>query len=185
MDESPKAVTAPIRVAVIGYGYWGPNLVRNFSGLDDCVVTAVCDLDEVARATAGRFYPAVRIVGDVEELLASDDVDAVAIATPVSSHFPLAQQVIRSGRHVLIEKPMTTTSQQARELISLSEDAGVVLMVDHTFLYTGAVRKMRAWSGTWPRTTCRSWLISSTSVPQRCRRSATGTSDRDARRWRP
>ena len=143
MDEPVRTVTAPIRVAVIGYGYWGPNLVRNFSGLDDCIVTAVCDLDESARATAGRFYPAVRVVGDVEDLLASDDVDAVAIATPVSSHFPLAQRVIQSGRHVLIEKPMTTTSQEARELISLAEDAGVVLMVDHTFLYTGAVRKIR------------------------------------------
>ena len=144
MNEPPKAATTPIRVAVIGYGYWGPNLVRNFSGLDDCVVTAVCDLDEAARATAGRFYPAVRIVGDVGELLDADDVDAVAIATPVSSHFSLAQQVIQSGRHVLIEKPMTTTSQEARELIALAEDAGVVLMVDHTFLYTGAVRKMRS-----------------------------------------
>ena len=144
MDEPVRTVTAPIRVAVIGYGYWGPNLVRNFSGLDDCIVTAVCDLDESARATAGRFYPAVRVVGDVEDLLASDDVDAVAIATPVSSHFPLAQRVIQSGRHVLIEKPMTTTSQEARELISLAEDAGGVLMGDHTFLYTGAGRKMRA-----------------------------------------
>ncbi len=144
MDEPVRTVTAPIRVAVIGYGYWGPNLVRNFSGLEDCIVTAVCDLDESARATAGRFYPAVRVVGDVEDLLASDDVDAVAIATPVSSHFPLAQRMIQSGRHVLIEKPMTTTSQEARELISLAEDAGVVLMVDHTFLYTGAVRKIRA-----------------------------------------
>ncbi|MFP6768431.1 MAG: Gfo/Idh/MocA family oxidoreductase, partial [Planctomycetaceae bacterium] len=130
----------PIRVAVIGYGYWGPNLVRNFSGLDGCAVTAVCDLDAEVLTAVARRYPSVRTTDDATVLLGGDDIDAVAIATPVSTHHRLARQVIESGRHVLIEKPMTSTAEEARELIAMAEAAGVVLMVDHTFLYTGAVR---------------------------------------------
>ncbi|MBQ18650.1 MAG: oxidoreductase [Planctomycetaceae bacterium] len=133
----------PIRVAVIGYGYWGPNLVRNFSGLDGCAVTAVCDLDAEVLEAVARRYPSVRTTDDATALLRGDDIDAVAIATPVSTHHRLARQVIESGRHVLIEKPMTSTAEEARDLIAMAEAAGVVLMVDHTFLYTGAVRKIR------------------------------------------
>ena len=142
--ETPAGSTGDtIRVAVIGYGYWGPNLVRNFSGLDGCQVTAVCDLDSESLARASRLYPAIRVTESIDELLAGGDIDAVAIATPVASHFELARRAIESGRHVLIEKPMTSTADESRQLIDLAAKAGVVLMVDHTFLYTGAVRKIR------------------------------------------
>ncbi len=133
----------PIRIAVVGYGYWGPNLVRNFSGLPGCRVTAVCDLDAELLSDALRLYPGIRVTDSVEDMLSGGDIDAVAIATPVASHFELARRVIESGRHVLIEKPMTSTADESRRLIELAETAGVVLMVDHTFLYTGAVRKIR------------------------------------------
>ena len=132
-----------IRIAVVGYGYWGPNLVRNFSSLPGCRVTGICDRYVARLQEASRLYPSVRVTGDLDELLAADDVDGVAIATPVSSHFELASRVISSGRHVLIEKPMTSTVEEAASLIELAADHGVVLMVDHTFLYTGAVRKIR------------------------------------------
>ena len=143
-SEMPDSPTSdPIRIAVIGYGYWGPNLVRNFSGLEGCQVTAVCDLNPELLAAASRLYPAIRVTDSVEELLAGREIDAVSIATPVATHFELARRVIESGRHVLIEKPMTSTSEESRQLIDLAASAGVVLMVDHTFLYTGAVRKIR------------------------------------------
>ncbi|MDC0175542.1 Gfo/Idh/MocA family oxidoreductase [Planctomycetaceae bacterium] len=147
MANSPAPPGHPagetIRVAVVGYGYWGPNLVRNFSGLDGCEVTVVCDPDPESLERASRLYPAIRLTASVDELLAGEDIDAVAIATPVSSHFELARRVIESGRHVLIEKPMTSTAEESRQLIDLADAADVVLMVDHTFLYTGAVRKIR------------------------------------------
>jgi len=142
-DISGGPAVETIRVAVIGYGYWGPNLVRNFSGLDGCEVTAVCDRDPDSLARASRLYPTIRVTDSAEELLSGAGIDAVAIATPVSSHFELARRVIESGRHVLIEKPMTSTADEARQLIEMADAAGVVLMVDHTFLYTGAVRKIR------------------------------------------
>lgn len=142
-DPSGNPAGETIRVAVIGYGYWGPNLVRNFGGLDGCEVTVVCDRDPAALARASQLYPAIRVTDSVDDLLSDEDIDAVAIATPVSSHFELARRVIESGRHVLIEKPMTSTAEQSRQLIDLADAADVVLMVDHTFLYTGAVRKIR------------------------------------------
>ena len=132
-----------VRVGVIGYGYWGPNLVRNFVEAPNTKVTAVADMRNDRLATVQRRYPGVQITNDYRELLTSPDVDAVAISTPVSTHFPLALEALQAGKHVLVEKPITTTSEQAMRLIDEAERRKLVLMVDHTFVYTGAVRKIR------------------------------------------
>ena len=133
-----------INIGVIGYGYWGPNLVRNFSGAADAQVRAVSDLNEQRLGLVKKRHPSVEVTTDFQTLLASPDIDAVAIATPVSSHFKLALQALRAGKHVFIEKPLTETAEQAEQLIAEAEKRGLVLHVDHTFIYTGAVRKMRA-----------------------------------------
>ena len=133
-----------INIGVIGYGYWGPNLVRNFSGAADAQVRAVADLNEQRLGLVKKRHPSVEVTTDFQTLLASPDIDAVAIATPVSSHFNLALQALRAGKHVFIEKPLTETAEQAEQLIAEADKRGLVLHVDHTFIYTGAVRKMRA-----------------------------------------
>ena len=132
-----------IRVGIVGYGYWGPNLVRNFSDAPNTVVTAVSDMSQDRLSVVARRYPGVQTTTRVEELLDNPAVDAVAIATPVSTHFDLGMMALRAGKHVLIEKPMTTTSEQGIALIDEAERRNLVLMVDHTFVYTGAVRKIR------------------------------------------
>jgi predicted dehydrogenase len=132
-----------VRVAVVGYGYWGPNLVRNFAEAPGTELAAVCDVDPGRLARAGARYPGVATVTDDRELLADPKIDAVAIATPVGTHFDLALRALQAGKHVLVEKPLTATSQQARKLIAEAAQRGRVLMVDHTFVYTGAVRKIR------------------------------------------
>ena len=131
-----------IGIGVIGYGYWGPNLVRNFmaSDLTDVRIIADSSADRLARAKA--LYPGVRTATSAGEVMDSPDVDAVAIATPVDTHFDLAMQALRSGKHVLVEKPIASTSDQARRLIDEADARGLTLLVDHTFIYTGAVRKM-------------------------------------------
>jgi predicted dehydrogenase len=132
-----------IKVGVIGYGYWGPNLVRNFSELGDSTVSMVCDLlpDRLAKARA--YYPAIRTTSNDQELIEDPNVDAVAIATTVSTHFDLALRALRAGKHVLVEKPLTSSSEQAAQLIEEAKRLKRVLMVDHTFVYTGAVAKIR------------------------------------------
>jgi predicted dehydrogenase len=132
-----------IRIAVIGYGYWGPNLVRNFMQTDGVAVVAVCDRSDDRRAAVERVYPAVRTYADVDEVLAAGDVDAVAIATPVSTHFDLAMRALAAGKHVLVEKPMTSTVAEGETLVAEAAERGLTLMVDHTFVYTSAVRKIR------------------------------------------
>ncbi len=132
-----------IRIGVIGYGYWGPNLVRNFSEAPDTAVAAVSDLRPDRLALAARRSPGVRVTCNAGELLADPAIDAIAISTPVSTHFDLALAALRAGKHVLVEKPLTTTSEQAAQLIDEAERRRLVLMVDHTFVYTGAVRKIR------------------------------------------
>jgi predicted dehydrogenase len=132
-----------INVGVIGYGYWGPNLVRNFASLDESTVAMVADRDAAKLKTLSKLFPAVQATQDANALITSADVDAVAIATPVSSHYELAKAALLSGKHVLVEKPITATSEQAAELIALASDNSLVLMVDHTFIYTGAIRKIR------------------------------------------
>ncbi len=134
-----------IRVGVIGYGYWGPNLVRNFfDSPNKFEVVAVSDkLPERLDLIKAR-YPSVRVATDPEQLIRDPGIDAIAIATPVSTHFDLANRAMRAGKHVLVEKPMTNTVAEAEELVELARSRNLTLMVDHTFVYTGAVRKMRA-----------------------------------------
>ena len=132
-----------IRIGIVGYGYWGPNLVRNFADCGGAVVTAVCDTREERLAQVRRRYPAVTVTTSAAELCASPDVDAVVIATPVDRHFELGMAALAAGEHVLLEKPMASTSDEASRLIDEAAARRQVLMVDHTFVYTGAVRKMR------------------------------------------
>jgi predicted dehydrogenase len=132
-----------IRVGVIGYGYWGPNLVRNFMGAQGSGVVAVCDLREERLSPLRKIYPTLRIFNNPDELIQDREVEAVVIATPVSSHFELAMAALRAGKHVLVEKPLASNSDQARKLIDEAGARKLVLMVDHTFVYTEAVRKIR------------------------------------------
>jgi predicted dehydrogenase len=132
-----------IRIGVIGFGYWGPNIVRNFQGLRDCRVVAVCDKDPGALRRAMDAYPSLKHMDDPSQLLESAEIDAVAVITPVWTHFDLAKKALQNGKHVFIEKPFTSNSAQAEELIELAEKKHLKIMVDHTFLFTGAVRKIR------------------------------------------
>jgi predicted dehydrogenase len=133
-----------IRVAVVGLGYWGPNLVRNLYELPGIELAAVCDLREDALAAIGRRYPTVRLVTDYGEVLADDSIDAVAIATPVSSHHGLAAAALRAGKHVFIEKPFAASSAEARSLIDLAASRDLVVMPGHTFLYSPPVMMIRS-----------------------------------------
>jgi predicted dehydrogenase len=132
-----------IRVGVIGYGYWGPNVVRNLRGLEGCQLSAVCDENPAALKRVKQAHPDVAVTTLSSELLESPAIDAIAVVTPVSSHFKLAKAALENGKHVFIEKPFTSTTQQAEELIELAERKNLKIMVDHTFLFTGAVRKIR------------------------------------------
>jgi predicted dehydrogenase len=131
------------RVGVIGYGYWGPNIVRNLQGLETARAEMVCDKCPAALARARKAYPNIRTVSDPSEILRSPEIDAVAVITPVWTHYELAKAALQNGKHVFIEKPFTSNSVQARELIDLAARKKLTIMVDHTFLFTGAVRKIR------------------------------------------
>ena len=132
-----------IGMAIIGYGYWGPNLARCFAETDDCRVVAIADPSPAALARAAKRHPQAKLLTDWREALADPTVDAVAIATPVRTHYEIAQAALLAGRHVLVEKPMTETSEQGRSLIETAEARGLTLMVGHTFVYSPAVRKMQ------------------------------------------
>jgi predicted dehydrogenase len=132
-----------LKLGVIGYGYWGPNIVRNFAIQPDCQVVAVCDKNPKAGAQVLRRYPSVRVTSNPDEILSAPDIDAVAIVTPVSTHYELARRGLQNGKHVFVEKPLTATSSQAEELIELADRKNLQIMVDHTFLFTGAVRKIK------------------------------------------
>ncbi|TKB60197.1 MAG: Gfo/Idh/MocA family oxidoreductase [Nitrospira sp.] len=132
-----------LRLGVIGYGYWGPNIVRNFLGHKDCRVVVVCDKSPTALTRVMAAHPGVRATTDSDEVLRSAEIDAVAIVTPVSFHYELAKKALENGKHVFVEKPFTATSAQAEELIELAELHNLQIMVDHTFLFTGAVRKIK------------------------------------------
>lgn len=133
-----------ISIGVIGYGYWGPNLVRNFYESGTTRVRVVSDLNPARLDLVSRRYPGIETTPDHAALIARTDVDAVAIATPVRTHYDLALAALRAGKHVFVEKPLTETADQARHLIEEAERRGLTLMVDHTFIYTGAVRKIKA-----------------------------------------
>ncbi len=132
-----------IRIGVIGYGYWGPNLARNFAETADCEVAGIADSRVERLSQALRRHPAAAVTADATELLENPKVDAIAIATPVATHFDLAMAALAAGKHVFVEKPVTTTSEEALRLIEEAERRRLTLMVDHTFLYTPAVRKIR------------------------------------------
>jgi len=132
-----------IRIGVIGYGYWGPQIVRNFSGIDGCRVTMVSDKNPDALRRVHEAYPSVGVTPDARAILSSPSIDAVAVVTPVWTHFELAKAALENGKHVFVEKPFTSTVAQAETLIELAERKSLQIMVDHTFLFTGAVKKIR------------------------------------------
>jgi predicted dehydrogenase len=132
-----------IRVGVIGYGYWGPNLVRNFMLAQGSAVTRVCDLREERLTPLHKVYPGLKTCTRPMDLINDPEIDAVVIATPVSSHYELALAALRAGKHVLVEKPIASNSDQARKLVDEAAARKLVLLVDHTFVYTDAVRKIR------------------------------------------
>lgn len=132
-----------INIGVIGYGYWGPNLVRNFADTPGATIAAVADVDPAKLQVVQRRYPTVKATTDFRELLCDPNIDAVAVATPVNTHFELGMQVLKAGKHLWMEKPMTESSVEARKLVEEAERRQKVMLVDHTFIYTGAVRKMK------------------------------------------
>src|SRR5512146_1404905 len=132
-----------IHVGMIGYGYWGTNILRNLRSLPGACVDVLCDINPESLQRAGRTYPGLRLTKDSAEILGASEIDAVAIITPVWTHFELAKAALRNGKHVFVEKPLTTNTHQAEQLIEMADRRGLTLMVDHTFLFTGAVRKIR------------------------------------------
>jgi predicted dehydrogenase len=133
-----------LKVAVVGCGYWGQNLLRNFCELEEAEVVLACDFDSRALARAKRRHPTLQTTQSYQEVLTDPRVEAVVLATPVSTHYSFASQAMQFGKHVLVEKPLAQSSQQVQDLIRLAERTGRTLMVDHTFLYTGAVRRMKS-----------------------------------------
>src|SRR6516165_822749 len=132
-----------IRIGVIGYGYWGPNIVRNFHTHEDSEVVLVCDKDPNSDSRLNKAHPGIPFTTDVREVLKSSRIDVVAVVTPVWTHFELAKAALENGKHVFIEKPFTCSVVQAEELIELADRKNLRIMVDHTFLFTGAVKKIR------------------------------------------
>lgn len=132
-----------INVGVIGYGYWGPNLVRNFNRAEYCRMSMIADTNPERLKAIRRDYPHIEATENPDDILNNPAIDAVVIATPVCSHFTLARQALQNGKHVLIEKPITKSVRQAEELIEIAAHNNLALMVDHTFLYTGAVQKIK------------------------------------------
>jgi predicted dehydrogenase len=130
-------------IGVIGCGYWGPNLLRNFAENEAAQLRWICDTDEARLAAMGRRYPGARTTKDCRDLIRDPELDAIAVVTPVGTHFQITKDALTAGKHVLVEKPLTATVREAEELIALAEKNQRTLMVDHTFVYTGAVRKMK------------------------------------------
>jgi len=132
-----------IRIGVIGYGYWGPNIVRNFHVHECSEVALVCDRDAKAQDRLRKAHPAIPFTTDATEILKSPEIDVVAVVTPIWTHFELAKAALENGKHVFVEKPFTCSAAQAEELIELADRKNLQIMVDHTFLFTGAVKKIR------------------------------------------
>jgi predicted dehydrogenase len=132
-----------INIALIGYGYWGVNLLRNLTAIKDCNVVAVCESSEKRQRVLNTTYPNIQVTGDYQDIINNSEIDAVVIATPVHSHFSLAKQALENNKHVLVEKPLTASTREAQILIDLATSRNLQLMVDHTFLYSGAVEKIK------------------------------------------
>jgi predicted dehydrogenase len=134
---------ALIKFGVVGYGYWGPNVVRNLERLDETKVVAVCDKSAAARRKVAKAYPDVLVTDNSAVLMSSPEIDAIAVVTPVWTHYALAKAALENGKHVFVEKPFTSNAAQAQELIDLAARKNLKIMVDHTFLFTGAVQKIK------------------------------------------
>jgi predicted dehydrogenase len=132
-----------MNVGAIGYGYWGPNVVRNLAVLDGVKLTCIADTSPAARHRAQKQFPNVPVLDDPMKLIESTDVDVVAVITPVWTHYDLAKAALLNGKHIFVEKPFTSTTAQGEELVELAEKKNLRIMVDHTFLFTGAVRRIR------------------------------------------
>ena len=143
MSRQGSTQPSTLKVGVIGYGYWGPNVVRNFYNTPDATVSTVCDLSPKALQRVQRTYPAMGVTSNPDEILNSPNIDAVAIVTPISHHYRLAKKALENGKHVFVEKPFTSNSVEAEELIEIAARKNLQIMVDHTFLFSGAVRKIR------------------------------------------
>jgi len=131
-----------VKFGVIGYGYWGPNVVRNLDHLEGSQVVAVCDKSPTSRKRIQKAHPHIKVVTDSTDLLSSTEIDAIAVVTPVWTHYELTKAALEQGKHVFVEKPFTSDSNQAEELINLAAKKNLKIMVDHTFLFTGAVKKI-------------------------------------------
>src|SRR5690242_3802944 len=141
-QHNPTQTTSrTVRIGVVGAGYWGPNLIRNFAGLPNVALTMICDLDPRRLHAVGEQYPDVALTTSYEDLLESD-VDAIAVATPVKTHYCLVKKALLAGKHVLVEKPLTANVREAAELVALAEERHLLLMVDHTMVLSPAVRKL-------------------------------------------
>jgi predicted dehydrogenase len=132
-----------VNFGVIGYGYWGPNIVRNLDGVEGAAVLAISDKSSVARERAQKATHGIKLTPDANDLISAPTIDAVAIVTPVWTHFELAKAALENGKHVFVEKPFTSNTAQAEELINIAARKHLQIMVDHTFLFTGAVRKIK------------------------------------------
>ncbi len=132
-----------IHIGVIGYGYWGPNIVRNFNSTEGSTVVSICDANPDRLKQAKMAYPNIKLTSEVSELIASPEIYAVAVVTPVFTHFDLAKKALQNGKHVFVEKPFTSSVTQAEELVTLADQKNLKIMVDHTFLFTGAVKKIK------------------------------------------
>jgi len=131
-----------IKFGVIGYGYWGPNVVRNLSAIDGSEVVLVCDKSPDARRASQKTHPGIPVSADTAELVSSTEIDAIAVVTPVWTHYELVKAALENGKHVFVEKPFTSSAEEAEELIELAIRKNLKIMVDHTFLFTGAVKKI-------------------------------------------
>jgi predicted dehydrogenase len=131
-----------VNFGVIGYGYWGPNIVRNLANVEGSQIIAIAEISPGARARAQKAYPNVRVTADTSEVIRSTEIDAIAVVSPVWTHYELAKAALENGKHVFVEKPFTSNTAQAEELINLAQQKNLKIMVDHTFLFTGAVRKI-------------------------------------------
>ena len=140
---APKRTVSTIKFGVIGYGYWGPNVVRNLQAIPGAELASVCDKSSAARKRAHKTNPNIYVTSDAAELISSPEIDAIAIVTPVWTHFELAKAALENGKHIFVEKPFASNLGQAEQLIDLAAQKNLKIMVDHTFLFTGAVKKIK------------------------------------------
>ena len=132
-----------LKIGVVGCGYWGPNLLRNFNSLEDCIVKTVCDRDDKRLNHMKSLYPCISITNEYSDIINDDSINAVVIATPVFTHYSLAMQSLNAGKHTFIEKPLASSVEQSRELVETAIKNNLILMVGHTFVYTPQVRKIK------------------------------------------